>query len=90
MAYWLMRFCIKAILQISNFTVNASGLPIKVNGVTTAGQGTGFIQCITSAKAETGADAVLLSCTPAAAVSNYEVCIILDVSAATSVLPDFC
>lgn len=68
----------------SNFTVNSSGLPTKVDGITTAGQGVGIVQCITSAKVETGADAAVLSCTPAAAVGAYEVCIRLDVSAASA------
>lgn len=64
--------------------VNSSGLPTKVDGITTAGQGVGIVQCITSAKTETGADTNVLTCTPASAVGSYEVCVAIDVSAANT------
>jgi len=68
----------------SNFTVNTSGVPTKVGGITTAGQGVQVVQCVTSARSETGADANVLTCTPASAVGTYEVCVALDVSAANT------
>ena len=71
-------------LNGANFTVNTSGVPTKIGGVTTAGQGAATVQCVTAPKTETGADAALLSCTPAAAAGTYEACVTLDVSAANT------
>lgn len=68
----------------SNLTVNSSGVPTKVAGVTTAGEGVAIVQCATNAKTETGADASVLSCTPASAAGSYEACVSLDVSAASA------
>lgn len=68
----------------SNFTVNSSGVPTKVAGITTAGEGVQFVVGATAAKAETGADANVLTVTPPAAAGTYEVCVALDVSAAST------
>lgn len=71
-------------LNGANFTVNTSGVPTKIGGLTTAGQGAPVIVGVTAPKTETGADATLLSVTPAAAAGTYEACVTLDVSAANT------
>src|SRR5581483_8715919 len=69
----------------AQFVVNASGLPTKINNLSTAGEGAPIILGLTSQKAETGsADANVLTVTPAAAVGNYRVCTAISVASATS------
>jgi hypothetical protein len=71
-------------LNGSNFAVNTSGVPTKAAGVVTAGLGVAVVQCLTTAKVETAADTNVLTCTPASAAGAYEVCVAIDVSAATA------
>lgn len=68
----------------SNFTVNSSGLPTKVDGITTAGQGVAIVQCVTSQKTESAADTNVLTCTPASAAGSYRIRFTMSVSAANA------
>jgi hypothetical protein len=69
----------------ANFLFTASsGLITKVNGETLAGTGVSYIRGVTSQKAESAADASVLSVTPAAAVGTYCATFTMSVSAATA------
>jgi hypothetical protein len=68
----------------SKFAINNSGRVVTCNGEATAGVGTTYARGATSQKAETGADANVLTVTPAAAVGTYRITIVISVSAATA------
>ena len=70
-------------------TINATTLSLlgKIStygGIATAGKGTAPIYAVTSQKAETGADAALLTFTPPATAGSYRVRFVLSLSAANT------
>lgn len=68
-----------------NFTVNAtSGDITKYNKEATTGLGLSYLRGSTSQKAETGADASVLSVTPASVIGTYKITLVMDVSAANT------
>lgn len=68
----------------SKFTIKNSGAITNYNAEATAGPGVAYIRGQTSQKAETGADASVLSVTPAAAAGTYRIVIVMSVSAASA------
>lgn len=68
----------------SKFTIKNSGVVTKYNTEVTAGVGHSYLRGVTSQKSETGADASLLSVTPASAAGVYRIAVVLSVSAASA------
>lgn len=70
--------------SLSVASLNTLGVITKYNAETTAAPGIPYTRGVTSQKSETGADASVLSVTPAAAVGTYRITIVISVSAATA------
>jgi hypothetical protein len=68
----------------SKFAIDNAGKIVQANGEATAGVGSSYLRGATSQKAETGADANVLTVAPAAAVGAYRITVVISVSAATS------
>lgn len=68
----------------SQATFTDKGILSVYNAEATAGVGTGYMRGSTTQKAETGADASVLSVTPASVAGLYRIAIVLSVSAASA------